>query len=151
MPDSDPSLEWERLTDEGICGLSRASYNHAALTASEQELASLWRLQADVCNGGFIQFFCNWGIETHQIALLALEKIGAAEILGILQRQYATIERFEDDPRLTTLWDLPALLTEDEAQQLQKGDEAFWSCIESIVPLGLAHYKPLMEPPCPAT
>lgn len=33
----------------------------ASLTSNEQDIAALWLLEADVFNGGFIQFFCNWG------------------------------------------------------------------------------------------
>lgn len=31
------------------------------LATHEQEIAALWLLEADVYNGGFVQFFCNWG------------------------------------------------------------------------------------------
>lgn len=33
----------------------------ASLNSNEQDIAALWLLEADVFNGGFIQFFCNWG------------------------------------------------------------------------------------------
>ncbi|WP_313640159.1 DUF4375 domain-containing protein [Paenibacillus sp.] len=29
------------------------------LTPQEQEIAALWLLEADVYNGGFVQFFCS--------------------------------------------------------------------------------------------
>lgn len=50
----------------------------------QRELAALWRLEADVNNGGYLQFLANWGTDTHHYALVALQKIGAATMAGII-------------------------------------------------------------------
>ncbi|WP_134686865.1 DMP19 family protein [Brevibacillus migulae] len=46
------------------------------LTSQEQEIAALWMLEADVYNGGFLQFFCNWGEEAC-LKPVAIEAMGS--------------------------------------------------------------------------
>jgi hypothetical protein len=33
----------------------------------QHELVALWRMEADINNGGFLQFLGNWGVENHQL------------------------------------------------------------------------------------
>jgi tetratricopeptide (TPR) repeat protein len=59
-----------------------------ALSEKEQELAALWKLEADMYNGGFIQFFCNWGYTCYMHAVRGLTRLKAEQPLGIIQEQY---------------------------------------------------------------
>ena len=85
-----------------------------ALPEREQELAALWKLQTDMYNGGFIQFFCNWGYDCYLHAVRSLTRLKAERALSIIQQQYQIIRRLEDDKRLKELWDIPKYLTEAE-------------------------------------
>ena len=46
------------------------------LDPDEQEIAALWKLVADMYNGGFLQFFCNWGYECYWYAMRGIQRIG---------------------------------------------------------------------------
>ncbi|MCI0379160.1 MAG: DMP19 family protein [Gemmataceae bacterium] len=40
----------------------------------QRELAAIWRLEADVNNGAYLQFLSNWGRESYIYASQALKK-----------------------------------------------------------------------------
>ena len=46
--------------------------------AQDQLLVALWRMEADINNGGFMQFLCNWGDPTCQLALPVCQYIAMA-------------------------------------------------------------------------
>ena len=54
------------------------------MTAAEQEVVRIWRLEADMYNGGFIQFFCNWGYENFVETQKVLKKIEAVKSLALV-------------------------------------------------------------------
>ncbi|WP_426452295.1 DMP19 family protein [Paenibacillus sp. S-38] len=110
------------------------------LTPQEQEIAALWILEADVYNGGFLQFFCNGGEEAYICAVRALQAIGAVHALDVVQSGYACIEHLSDDHRLTQLWDIPKFLTEKETEMLDKLDQRFWEDQDRIVEMAHRYY-----------
>lgn len=91
-------VAWEASYDAAMDLLKEAGWKLDALPSREQDLCALWRLEADMNNGGFIQFFGNWGEANCRIALDALRKIGAHQALAIVQRQRDILQRLEDDP-----------------------------------------------------
>ncbi|SYX83912.1 DMP19 family protein [Paenibacillus alvei] len=111
-----------------------------ALTPEEQEITSLWLLEVDLYNSGFIQFFCNWGEAAYLHAVRALQAIGAVHALGIIQSGYASIERLSEDKRLTELWDIPQFLTEEEIERLDKLDKQFWEDPDKIAEKAHRYY-----------
>ncbi|MGN7413440.1 DMP19 family protein [Paenibacillus sp. SAF-068] len=112
----------------------------AALTSNEQEIAALWLLETDVFNGGFIQFFCNWGEEAYRYALRALQTIGATQVTDIITSAYGCIKHLEEDERLTELWDIPKLLSMEQEQQLDALDEQFWNNEDQIAEKAYGYY-----------
>jgi hypothetical protein len=50
----------------------------------QRELAAVWRLEADVNNGAYLQFLANWGRESYVYASQALKKIGAQKMGAIV-------------------------------------------------------------------
>ncbi|NRR22901.1 DUF4375 domain-containing protein [Brevibacillus sp. MS2.2] len=120
------------------------------LTSQEQEIAALWLLEADVYNGGFLQFFCNWGEEAYIYAVRALQAIGAVHALEIIQSGYACIEHLSEDNRLTQLWDIPQFLTEEEAERLDKLDQSFWEDQDRIAEVAHQYYVQQLGIPTPS-
>ncbi|CAH1190726.1 hypothetical protein PAECIP111890_00120 [Paenibacillus sp. JJ-223] len=110
------------------------------LTPEQQEIAALWLLEADVFNGGFVQFFCNWGEEALVHAVRALQTIGAADELTYVNACFDCIRHLENDERLTELWDIPRFLTDQEEQQLDTLDQRFWNGESQIAPKAYEHY-----------
>jgi hypothetical protein len=138
--DQDNLKKWEILTKSAIDKLVSNRYDYERLSPEEQELAALWKLESDMGNGGFLQFFCNSGPPSYEIALRALKNISAESIYNVIIKEYSIIQRLEDDARVQTLWDIPKYLTQEETDQLAQLDKAFWNSSENIIALGLAYY-----------
>lgn len=62
----------------------------------QRELATLWRLEADVNNGAYLQFLQNWGEESYTYASQALKKIGAHRMGEIVDCCQALIDEHFD-------------------------------------------------------
>lgn len=58
----------------------------------QRELAAIWRLEADVNNGAYLQFLVNWGRESYQYANQALNKIGASEMSKLVVNCQALVD-----------------------------------------------------------
>jgi hypothetical protein len=87
------SMDWydictkaHRRTFPHDCQLSSLS------TEWERELAALWRLEADVNNGAYLQFLSNWGRESYVYASQALKKIGANKMAAIIDSCQALVD-----------------------------------------------------------
>ena len=67
-------MDWPTLTGK-YHGLTFAHDSRLTSLPEEwqRELAALWRLEADVNNGAYLQFLVNWGKESYRIALQALK------------------------------------------------------------------------------
>ncbi len=68
----------------------------------ERELAALWRLEADVNNGAYLQFLGNWGYESYLYASQALKKIGAHRMAEIIDQCQALVDEHIDSATATT-------------------------------------------------
>ncbi|MFD2556085.1 DMP19 family protein [Sphingobacterium tabacisoli] len=142
----DLDKEWFDFTIRFVDKLNESNEDWEALTQEEQELAALWRLEADMYNGGFLQFFCNWGPVCLEHALRTLTKLGAEECLGILQQQYAIITRLENNKDMKELWDIPKFLTEDELHEISDVlDLNYWDNQDDIMTKTLHTYAALYE------
>ena len=82
------------------------------MTVAEQEVVRIWRLEADMYNGGFIQFFCNWGYENFVETQKVLKKIEAVKSLALITECEKIISKLKDDDRVKALWDIPKYLPE---------------------------------------
>ncbi|MDR2294791.1 MAG: DUF4375 domain-containing protein [Microbacterium sp.] len=71
------TIEQDRLYEGALGVLQRAGWDTGTLSARDRELVALWRLEADVYNGGFLQFLGNWGQQDLAIARDAAGLIGA--------------------------------------------------------------------------
>ncbi|MEX5611546.1 DUF4375 domain-containing protein [Pseudomonas protegens] len=132
---------WECLCDESMARLKALDWQLQQLPADDQAIVALWRLEADGYNGGFLQFFCNWGQQTCELALSTLAAIGARNTRALVSRQRQLIAHLEDHPQLEQLWDIPGLLS-DEEHELISGelDEQLWSAMEEVPALAVKHF-----------
>ena len=97
------------------------------LDPGEQEIAALWKLTADMYNGGFVQFFCNWGYECYWYAMRGIQRIGDVKLLELLHKTYTDVfDKFREDERLTYYSDIPQYLTEEDENILMETDTTFW-------------------------
>ncbi|MCL2310613.1 MAG: DMP19 family protein [Proteobacteria bacterium] len=119
--------KWEAICSLCLERAKAENYDMDRLTRDEAEVVALWRLEADVWNGGFIQFFCNWGEAHCATALNALRRIGATSTLNVVEEQRNIVERLNGHPDLKEYWDVPKLLTEIEDKRISGLDEEFWN------------------------
>lgn len=115
--------------------LGKSNLNPAQLTKqpNKQELEILKanmllnRLENDMFNGGFIQFFCNWGFDNYKNTLKVLRNRNRAYEADIIEDCYKVISSFEDDKRITDLWDILKFLTQDMNVRLDELDIKYCS------------------------
>lgn len=111
------------------------------LDKDAQIIGALMKLQLDMYNGGFIQFFCNWGYPAYLFALEGLDKIAATREKAILTKAYTVIEKYEDDDRIEALWDIATVLTDEEVAILDRLDAEFCDETNSVMEKMLAVYS----------
>ncbi|MBS9779598.1 MAG: DUF4375 domain-containing protein [Moraxellaceae bacterium] len=110
------------------------------LSAKEVEIVRIWRLEVDMYNGGFIQFFCNWGEENLLETQKILKKINAKKSLELINQGYEIVSKLKNDSRITELWDIPRFLSEEDCDRLQELDELYWKDLDDIQKLGYETY-----------
>lgn len=130
----------DRLYDEALNRMQQAGWDVDAVSERDRELVALWRLEADVDNGGFLQFFGNWGERNHRTAVAALDVIGAHRTAEIVRAMYAVIEPYGQTDEVVSLADLPGLLSAAERERLDELDEAFWDYPAPLPRLVVEHY-----------
>lgn len=107
--------------------ISECKNDWKKLDRDEQEIAALWKLVVDVNNGGFIQFFCNWGYECYWYAMRGIQRIGCNSLLQLLHNTYMDVlDKFREDKRLTYYSDIYQYLTEEDEDILRDTDIEFW-------------------------
>jgi hypothetical protein len=132
---------WEALYTQANDAARASGYALDKLPRRSREIVALWRLEADGYNGGFMQFFCNWGEENCRIALSALAAIGANATYAIVARQREILERLNDHPELKSLEDVWTLLTEQELDEIgSELDPEFWEAATEVPTLAALHY-----------
>ncbi|KAG1537443.1 hypothetical protein G6F50_014864 [Rhizopus delemar] len=55
-----PNQVWDDRYEAALARLKAAAWALDALSDEDQQLVALWRMEADINNGGFMQFLCNW-------------------------------------------------------------------------------------------
>ncbi len=71
-----------------------ADFGKVAFAEQSEEqkvFTAIWRLESEVNNGGFTQYFENDGGETAGFAATALKRIGANQCAGIVERAVNTV------------------------------------------------------------
>ena len=97
------------------------------LDEDEQEIAALWKLYVDINNGGFIQFFCNWGFQCLCYAMRGLKRIEDTSLYDLFDDTYCNVlDKFKNDTRLTAYWDIPEYLTDEDMERLDAADTHFY-------------------------
>lgn len=157
---SERIMDWYEITDRYHGRSLEADGDLATLSEDwQRELASLWRLEADVNNGGYLQFIGNWGLETFTYAVAGLRKINANKMASLVEECQRLVASFADaslpaSERFANLMPNPILNRDgtlttplqspipDEVQQ--KIDELsyqFMGYPDDIATLGIAYYS----------
>ena len=134
-------LVWEDVCNHALGVLQAHNWDVQKIMSKIYEVVALWRLEADGYNGGFLQFFCNWGEDNCQTALKVLQTIGAQATYDVVMQQRTLIQRLEDSPEMIDLGDLPSLLTEEERDEIgNQLDHELWDAMEELPRLAIEYY-----------
>lgn len=114
--------------------------NYQDMGETDSMVAALYWLELEMYNGGFLQFFCNWGYDAYLLAIKGLGAINATYTEQLLIQAYGIIQRLENDSQLQELWNIPKHLTENEITKLNKIDEEYWEDKENIMRLMLLKF-----------
>lgn len=157
-------MDWYDLTDKYHGQTLESDGNLLSLSQEwQRELAAIWRLEADVNNGTYLQFIENWDLKTHEYALRCLRNIGAKEMARIIEECHNLIlkhtsstlpeaKRFEG---LTSnpVINLDGSTTTPEASPLPNSiiqkvydlSYRFMDYPDNIAELGVAYYRSLAD------
>lgn len=135
--------QWDEYTSKAVDKLSANFGDWRKLSDIEQEQAALWKMEADVYNGGFIQFICNWGLDGYQFLLRALKKIEANRTVQVIESQFVILDSVvrENESIINELWDIPRCLNEDQSEKLRLLDEELWNAPDDIARQGVSYYR----------
>jgi hypothetical protein len=129
----------------------------------QREMAAIWRLEADVNNGAYLQFLSNWGRESYVYAAQALKKIGARKMAEIIDRCQALVdEHFHSDgashEQLRHLMPNPVIgrdgemtkeagsvLPESVVDRINELSYEYMNYPENLAQLGLKYYQPYIQ------
>jgi hypothetical protein len=131
-------------------------------TEWERELAALWRLEADVNNGAYLQFLRNWGPESYVYASRALKKIGAHKMAEIINRCQALVDEHFNSEGVShgqmqdlvpnavigrdgeVIKEAGSILPESVIARIYDLSYQFMDYPEDIAELGLRYYRPFV-------
>ena len=129
----------------------------------QRELAAIWRLEADVNNGAYLQFLSNWGRESYVYASQALKKIGARKMAAIVDSCQALVDdhftsegaSHEQMQNLIpnqligrdgeVVKEPGSILPDSVVERINELSYEFMNYPDDIGALGLKHYRPYIE------
>lgn len=157
-------MDWYDLTDRYHGQTLESGGDLSVLTHEwQRELAAIWRLEADVNNGTYLQFIENWNADSYDYAVQGLRKIGADKMARITEKCHKLVldntdptlpetERFRclmSNPIINSDGSVteppPSPLPENIVQRICDLSYQFMDYPDDVGGLGAAYYGPLVE------
>lgn len=133
-------LDWMHVTSKRHEQTFAHECRLSSLAAEwERELAALWRLESDVNNGAYLQFFCKWGREGYDYASRALKKIGAVRMARLVDQCQSLVDEHWVDKPLDYA-QLLAAIPEDVSKRILDLSYDFMDYPDDIAELGMRYY-----------
>lgn len=138
---------WDDYSIEFNSKLVDSGGDWSRLDEDEQEIAALWKLYVDINNGGFIQFFCNWGFQCLCYAMRGLKRIEDTSLYDLLDDTCCNVlDKFKNDTRLTAYWDIPEYLTDEDMERLDAADTQFYETeCEHFTKMAYEYYRQTLK------
>lgn len=138
---------WDDYSIEFNSKLIDSGGDWSRLDEDEQEIAALWKLYVDINNGGFIQFFCNWGFQCLCYAMRGLKRIEDTSLYDLLDDTCCNVlDKFKNDTRLTAYWDIPEYLTDEDMERLDAADTQFYETeCEHFTKMAYEYYRQTLK------
>jgi hypothetical protein len=84
------------LSENPAAQFWKVSYQE--LTAAEKVFVSVWELESEVNNGGFLQYFFNSSGDNAKYCVSALGKIGALNVAALVKQAISVFDNGEPSP-----------------------------------------------------
>ena len=101
----------------------------------QKVFSAIWELESQVMNGGFGQYFSNWGGDTASYAPLALERIGALKCAAIVREALQVVSGEPLASDHTTRSSLVSTLGEPALARLDALDSQFFEYPDNLTEL----------------
>jgi Domain of unknown function (DUF4375) len=157
-------MEWYDITGK----YHEQTFSHDCRLSSlpedwQRELAAIWRLEADVNNGAYLQFLANWGRESYVYASQALKKIGAGKMAEIIDRCQALVDEHFNSAGAShvqmeylmpnriigtdgeLIKEAGSILPESVVDRINELSYEFMNYPEDLAQLGLGYYAPYFQ------
>lgn len=137
MDNKDYDELWEKYSYPFVEKLDKKfDSDWSKLDETEQEIAALWKLEADVYMEGFDTFFLNWGYDCYSYAMRGIKRIADAndglrktevdDVYKLLDNAYQKVfARFENDNRIKSYEDIVEYLNEKDEKILEETYDKF--------------------------
>lgn len=158
-------MDWYDLTDEYHGRTLKQQSRLDSLPAEWQcELAAIWRLEADVNNGSYLQFLSNWGRDSYHYASQGLRKIGANRMAAIVDTCQSLVDEQIPPDHMTPkmqrnlfpnaiidgrdgsrIKDEGSILPDAVVESIQQLSDEFMDYPDDIASAGLKYYEMMAQ------
>lgn len=116
----------------------RTDFGRVVFNSQSEEqkvFSAIWKLEAEVNNGGFLQYFDNDRGETFGFAVTALQRIGAINCAGIVERAIRAVCG-NAIPADADAWEpLVEGITDETCENLDSMDQEFFGYPDNLTDL----------------
>ena len=126
------------LSESGRTSFGRVDF--AAQAPEQRIFSTIWALESEVNNGGFVHYFRSWGGDTAHFAPTALRAIGAFTCAELVERALSVVSPssplpVSDQARVA----LVESLSEESVESLAQLDSQFYLYPDDLTELLFAH------------
>ena len=109
--------------------------SYQELTVAEKVFVSVWELEAEVNNGGFLQYFFNSSGDIASHCVLALEKIGALNVAALVRQAIGVFGEFEPSSDLDIRRPQVEGFSDEKKKFLDELDQKFFKRPDNLTEL----------------
>ena len=129
----DKNKELVALSENPAAQFWKVSYEE--LADAEPVFVSVWELEAEVNNGGFIQYFFNSSGDNANYCVAALGKIGAANVAELVKQANSIFENGEPPTDSAVRQPVVESLTDEKKDFLDQLDQKFFKYPDNLTEL----------------
>jgi hypothetical protein len=125
--------KWYKIALNGVEILKYNKGDWSSLSLREQEVVSIYLLEMEMKNGGFISFLTNWGYSCYHNAIRGLIFLGLNNKVHIVKQQYKLIKNASKDYYLLNENEIKDILTVSDLCRIETLDENYIDSNEDVL------------------
>ncbi len=123
----------EKLAGYGVDFEAGKDSRYSELDLDVQIAGAFVKLDNDLLDGGFLQFFHNWGYSAFEFVIAGSEIIEVFDIIEPLDAALNVIANHQENESITTVLDIASLTNDDEKKALQNLVDKYTENRETII------------------